>query len=422
MSPISLREFKIPRSGKIIGFLLVLTFAALTRFISLGRPGELVFDEVYYVDGARDFLASGVELEKGAAEFIVHPPVGKWAIALGIRIFGDNPFGWRFSAALAGLLSIALVFFIARKLFKSYFLSITAAILISLDGLHLVMSRTALLDIFLSFFLLLAFYLLITEQLWLAGIVMGLALGTKWSALYVLVAIGIYLLIRDRKFLITPIQFGVIPLLVYTASWTGWFLSSNGWSRDFSSNPIVSWLHYHREMLNFHTGLTTEHSYEASAWNWLILGRPTSFFYATPQGCGSDSCSQEVLALGTPLLWWVGLISIFIAIGYFIYRRERNTGLILMFLLASFLPWLAFPERTTFYFYSIAFEPFLILTIVYVISRALEKPELRSERKRYVISGIALIALCFAYFFPLFVGGVMTYEEWYARMWFSSWI
>jgi dolichyl-phosphate-mannose--protein O-mannosyl transferase len=388
----------------------------------LGRPGELVFDEVYYVDGARDFLASGVELDKGSAEFIVHPPVGKWAIAAGIKVFGDDPFGWRFSAALVGLLSIALIFFITRKLFNSYFLSITAATLMSLDGLHLVMSRTALLDIFLSFFILLAFYFLITDRLWLAGIVMGLALGTKWSAVYVLAALGIYLLLRDKKFLLTPIQFGVVPFFVYLSSWTGWFISNEGWSRNHSSNPLISWIHYHREMLNFHTGLTTEHSYEASAWNWLILGRPTSFFYATPKNCDSESCSQEVLAIGTPFLWWAGVISIFIAIGYFIYRRERDAGLILMFLLASYLPWLAFPERTTFYFYSIAFEPFLILVIIYVIAKALETPELQGERKKYVMAGVGLIALCFAYFFPLFVGGVMTYEDWYSRMWFTSWI
>ena len=139
---------------------LVLIFAAVTRFINLGRPHELVFDEVYYVDGARDFLKSGVEIDGNSPEFIVHPPVGKWAIALGIKIFGDNPFGWRFTAALVGILSVLLVYLISRQLFNSYFLSIAAATLISLDGLHLVMSRTALLDIFLSFFLLLSFYFL----------------------------------------------------------------------------------------------------------------------------------------------------------------------------------------------------------------------------------------------------------------------
>lgn len=401
---------------------LVLIFAALTRFINLGRPNELVFDEVYYVDGARDFLQTGVEVDGASPEFIVHPPVGKWAIAIGIKLFGDNSFGWRFSAALVGVLSVALVYAIAQQLFHSQFLSISAAALMSLDGLHLVMSRTALLDIFLSFFLLLSFYSLITNRLWLMSISMGLALGTKWSALYVLAALGIYLLISRREFIKTALQCGVIPLFVYLVSWSGWFLSDKGWSRDYSTNPLISWIHYHREMLNFHTGLTTEHSYEASAWNWLVLGRPTSFFYATPKSCGSSSCSQEVLAIGTPVLWWLGLIALFTTVGYFIHRRERNAGLILMFWLSSYLPWLAFPERTMFFFYAIAFQPFMVLGIIYVAEKAFEKVESRAERRRYFLGFIALIALCFAYFYPLFVGGVMTYEDWYARMWFSNWI
>ena len=251
---------------------------------------------------------------------------------------------------------------------------------------------------------------------------MGLALATKWSALYVLAALGLYLLIKQRKYLITIIQFGFIPISVYLLSWVGWFRSDKGWDRESGSNAFSSLFNYHREMLNFHTGLTTDHSYQASAWNWLVLGRPTSFYYATPKNCGADSCSQEVLALGTPILWWFGLIAIFISIGYFIYRREKNIGLILMFLLASYLPWLAFPERTTFYFYAIAFQPFMVLSIGYVLSKALEDETQRALRQRYAITFVAAIALCFAYFFPLFVAGVMTYQDWYARMWFSNWI
>jgi len=405
-----------------LALLSILLFSALTRFINLGRPAELVFDEVYYVDGAKDYLAHGVELDKGAAEFIVHPPVGKWAIALGIKVFGDNPFGWRFTAALIGTVSILLVYLIAKQLFKSEFISVVAAALMALDGLHLVMSRTALLDIFLSFFILLAFYLLIKEKLWWAGVVFGLALGTKWSAIYVLAAVGIYLLIANRRYLLTPIQFGVLPLMVYIASWFGWFLSADGWSRNSKSNPLASLINYHREILNFHTGLTTDHSYQASAWNWLVLGRPTSFFYDDPKSCGADSCSQEVLAIGTPILWWAGLVAIFVAIGYFIYRRETSNGLILLFLLSSYLPWLAFPERTTFFFYAIAFQPFLILCIGFVLSKFLENEVTRKVRQQYTLAGVSLVALFFAYFFPLFVGQVITYSDWYARMWFSSWI
>ena len=405
-----------------IALALILLFAAITRFANLGRPNELVFDEVYYVDGARDFLTYGVESQSGEAEFVVHPPLGKWLIAIGIQIFGDNPFGWRFSAALFGLASVALIYFITQSLFKSNFLSLAATALISLDGLHLVMSRTALLDIFLSFFILLTFYLVIKEEYWQAGIAIGLALATKWSALYLLIALILFLLIYKRTYIKTSVQFIVLPVSTYLITWSGWFISDIGWKRDSASNSLLSLFNYHREILNFHTNLKTNHPYEASPWNWLILGRPTSFFYATPKQCGQESCSQEVLALGTPTLWWLGLFSIFITLGYFIYQRELNAGLILLFLFANYLPWIAFPERTTFYFYSIAFEPYLILALIYVMSKALENQELRGVRKKYALVTIGLIGLTFAYFLPLYVGSVLPYQDWYGRMWFPSWI
>ena len=396
---------------------IILGISALLRTFRLGTPNELVFDEVYYVDGARDFLANGVELTDGKAEFVVHPPVGKWMIAIGMKLFGDDPFGWRISAALFGVASIYLIFLAARKLFNSDFLALLSAALASIDGLHLVMSRTALLDIFLMTFLLGAFVALLYQRYFLMALMLGSALGTKWSALYFIIAIAIYLLVKERKALIS---YSIIIPSVYLISWSGWFFSSNGWDRNSSSNSLSSLFNYHKEILNFHTNLKVDHSYEASPWNWLILGRPTSFFYASPKTCGADNCAQEILAMGTPPIWWVGLIAIFVTIGYFIYRRDKSAGFILLGLLSNYLPWLLFPERTTFYFYAIAFQPFLILAIAFAIKEFLKESE--NKRRIWVLSGFSLSALVFLYFAPLYLGTVLTYDAWYSRMWFASWI
>ncbi|MEY3455137.1 MAG: hypothetical protein RLZZ92_257 [Actinomycetota bacterium] len=406
-----------PSPRLILGLILLLT--ALIRFWNLGTPDKLVFDEVYYVDGAKDYLTNGVETTKGAAEFVVHPPVGKWLIALGIQILGDSPAGWRLSAAIFGTFSILLIYFVALRLFSSQFLALVSAGLMSIDGLHLVMSRTALLDIFLMFFLLAAFLALLHERHIVAALLLGLALGTKWSAIYFIAAILIYLLVinRRRALLYLPI----IPI-TYLFTWSGWLISDKGWSRDYSSNPLISLFQYHREILNFHTGLTTEHSYEASPWNWLVLGRPTSFFYESPKSCGAESCSQEILAMGTPIIWWFGLIALFITLGYFITRRERGAGLILLALLSNYLPWLLFPERTTFYFYAIAFLPYLILAITYSIKLYLEDEAKQPKRIQNVYAALGLTALIFAYFAPVYLGIVLTYDDWYSRMWLPSWI
>ncbi len=413
---------------------------------NLGLPKGFIFDEVYYAKDAHSLLLHGVELDaKGLAEFVVHPPVGKWLIAGGIKIFGFNEFGWRISSAIFGSLAIWLIYFVAKRLFNNYLVSTTCAALMVLDGLHLVHSRTALLDIFLMFFVLLGFYFLLNSWNWAAGLALGLALGVKWSALYYIVAFFSFVLYSDyrtelaqeisaplkqivrSKLLKRSAQFGIIPLAAYIASWTGWFLTSNGWDRTHSKQIINSFFYYHSQIFTFHTNLTERHSYQANPWSWLIQSRPTSFFYATPTGCGTNSCSQEILALGTPLLWWSGIAAIAITFGYWIARREWQSGLLLLALAAGYLPWFLMQKRTTFSFYSIIFEPYLILIIGYVAYKFLESSTPDSlgglvNRQRALLGYIAVIALCFLYFLPIFMGITTTYGDWLNRMWLPSWI
>ena len=417
--------------------ILIAIAAFLVRIINLGSPKGLVFDEVYYVDGARDLLKYGVEVSGSDPEFIVHPPVGKWLIASGIKLFGDNEFGWRFASAVFGTLLILLFARLVHVLFYSPLLTALGAVLMALDGLLLVHSRTALLDLFLTFFTLLGVFLWHRNRHIWAGIAFGLAIGCKWSAIYFVAIIGLIavyrvLIAHDIRKTLKPIaakfaQYGLLPVFVYTLTWSGWFMSDRGWSRQSSSNPLSSWIHYHSEMLNFHTGLTDSHPYEANPWNWLVMGRPTSFFYDSPKGCSAEICAQEVLALGTPLLWWVGTIAIAVVVGYWIkslisHRIDMAANIVVLGLAAGYLPWFAMQQRTVFTFYAIIIEPFLILAIVYC-AKLLLASGLKPVVSQSIVGGIlALIILCFLFFIPLFTGQVITYEDWNLRMWFDSWI
>lgn len=403
---------------------LVISFLAfLLRIFNLSKPKGLVFDEIYYVDGARDYLKFGVEVTKGAPEFIVHPPVGKWLIAIGIKLFGNHEFGWRIAVAVAGTLTVYLTARIAQRIFHENKWATLAALLMALDGLNLVMSRTALLDIFLTLFVLLA------VNAWLKGkylnfaIYLGLAMGSKWSAIYFVVVFLILELIVNRN-LIRVIKVGITSGAIYILTWFGWFSSSLGWDRDSKSNPLSSLIYYHKEMLGFHTGLTEKHSYQANPWSWLVMGRPTSFFYESPKGCGTKNCAQEVLAIGTPILWWLGAIAIVFLIGVNLHNlamREFDLASLIPFLgiLAGYLPWFFFQKRTVFTFYAVVFAPFLILAIVLLAKLAYEY----DEKLKYVITIVVIaIALNFLYFYPVFTGAITTYDAWYARMWWSSWI
>ena len=417
--------------------ILIALASFVLRIINLGLPKGFVFDEVYYVDGARDLLKYGVEVDGTNPEFIVHPPVGKWLIASGIKLFGDSEFGWRFASAIFATLLILLFARLVHVLFYSPLLTGLGAALMALDGLLLVHSRTALLDLFLTFFTLLGVLLWHRNRHIWAGIAFGLAIGCKWSAVYFVAVIGLItvyqiLVAHDIRKALKPIaakflQYGLLPVVVYTLTWSGWFISDRGWSRQWSSNPILSWLHYHQEMLNFHTGLTEKHPYEANSWSWLVMGRPTSFFYESPKGCGAKDCAQEILALGTPILWWVGTISIAVVIGYWIrslihHRVDSAANIVVLGVVAGYLPWFAMQQRTVFSFYAIIIQPFLIVAIVYC-AKLLLGSGLKPAVSQSIVGGIfALIVLCFIFFIPLFTGQVITYEDWQLRMWFESWI
>ncbi|MEJ6626969.1 MAG: phospholipid carrier-dependent glycosyltransferase [Actinomycetes bacterium] len=411
-------------------------FGLILRFWNLDSPKGKIFDEVYYAANAQSLLENGVEIDSktGLAQFIVHPPTGKWLIAIGIKLFGYNEFGWRSAAALVGSLSIILMYFTAKKLFNNRFLSVLAASLISMDGLHLVHSRVALLDIFLLFFIQIAVLAFLHQKYWISTLALGLATSVKWSGLYVLIALAFLVLVTDfrkhrflgsdhpfrelvrRNLLFRFLQFAIFPTFVYVASWFGWFATNNGWDRNFSSNPLLSFWHYHVEILNFHTELRDPHPYSANPWSWLIQGRPTSFFYETPKNCGGINCSQEILALGTPVLWWAATIALLVTIGIWVSKRDWQAEILLIAIGASYLPWFAIQERTMFSFYAVAFEPFILLTLVFVVSKIV-----KTQRKVAAIL-VAIVLANFLYFLPIFLGLPLTYNSWHDRMWLPSWI
>lgn len=401
----------------------ILTFALSIRLWRLSLPTGYIFDEVYYAKNANSLLSSAVELDaQGQAEFVVHPPFGKWLIAIGIRLFGNEEFGWRFASVIFGTLSILLIYLIVKKLFNSEFLSITAALLMAFDGLNLVMSRVALLDIFLMFFILLSIYFLIINNLWLSGSAIGLALSIKWSAAFLIplfiLFVVVYNKVTFRSLFKVMGQFTLLPISIYFASWSGWIFSSQGWARQSESNVFASLWNYHLQILDFHQGLDDKHAYQANPWSWLVLGRPTSFYYESPSDCGAEKCAQEILAIGTPLLWWISIFAVAITFGFLVTKLERAAAIILLGFAGTYLPWFFIQSRTTFYFYSISTLPFLILALIYCFNQLLNSAIYR----KYIISFVVLVAINFIYFLPIYLGISIPYSQWLSRMWFESWI
>jgi dolichyl-phosphate-mannose-protein mannosyltransferase len=194
--------------------LLLILVSALLRFVRLSEPAELVFDETYYAKDACLYAGQTPEdcmLLQETEQSYVHPPLGKWLIAVGIKLFGFSSFGWRFMAAVFGTGLVVVVFLLTRQLFHDLWTAGIAGLLVATDFLMLVQSRIAMLDIFLAFFVSLAFTFMALDRnevlrvrnhfgesqsggsasyrpvhRYAAGASLGLALAVKWSALLAL--------------------------------------------------------------------------------------------------------------------------------------------------------------------------------------------------------------------------------------------
>lgn len=444
-----------PRVQTAVLYLPVLLVAAVIRLINLGSPRALVFDEVYYVRDAWtlwnlgfesewpegvDFVAGDTVRFSTDPSFIAHPPLGKLIIGAGMALFGpDNSFGWRFSTAVAGILVVLFTMLIARRLFRSPFAAALAGLIVSLDGVAITLSRTALLDGILAAFLLAAFLVLLKHRddpgwgQWLlfAGVLLGAASAVKWSGLYAFAVFGVWIAFdairrqgswRATGEIIRAALIATPALIVtYVASWSGWLFSTGGYDRQsvvIEGNPIGSALAslwtYHQAIFEYNISLVTPHNYQANPFGWLLLARPTAFYYETT--CG-DGCAEYITSISNPVFWFVGVVALVWLIIHSV-RSKSTWGIpVLVGVAATYVPWLFFAHRTVFQFYTVTLEPFLALAAVWLFVR------LWRTGWEQVVTGLVVAGVVVAAFFlPVWMG--FPIPVWFAaaHYWFPWWI
>ena len=482
--------------------LLVTLLAAVLRLQGLGHPHTLVFDETYYVkdawtlmhlgyegswgDGANEsFIAGDVDVFTDKASFVVHPPLGKWIIALGMMLLGPGSgWGWRLTTALVGVAAVLLLFYVGKLLSGSTTVGAVAAFLLAIDGIGIVMSRVVLLDNSLMLFVLLTFFFVLLDRrrtrerildivaaraarrsddrpvpwgpvLWnrpwilAAGAAAGAACAVKWSGLYALAAVGIYLVVSDalarraagvgfwptdaafRQGPATFLLFVPVAAVVYLASWTGWFVTDGGYARDSDPNPFVALWKFHEQIYAFHVGLTAEHAYENPAWAWPLLTRPTWMFWQlTPQGdpgCTSPGgCAQSISSVPNPIIWFAAVAAVLWIVYRFIRTRDWRYGFVLTGVAATYVPWLLYPERTIFQFYTVTILPFMLLALAFTLREIAGVPGSPPERKQtgrwVVLVFLVVVTLVSGFFYPVWVGWEVPYEFWRLHNWMPSWV
>lgn len=454
-----------------IAFVAIVLFAAVIRLVHLSDPPSLVFDEVYYAKDACFYAGnepSACEFEGTDEQTAVHPPLGKWLISAGVAAFGYDSFGYRIVPALAGALTVALMFLLARRLSRSLLVATLAALLLAIDPLHFVQSRVSMLDIFLPMFALAALLFLVIDRDRLiarakspperdgktghgllrrpwriaAGAAAGAAVATKWSGglvllLVLLLAVAWETAARPEAGRLTA--FGrslrhegpaiflwliVLPAMVYLVTYTGRLEGSVfawPWTEGSFWNNLGARHHY---MYYFHKDLEATHSYQSPAWSWMLLKRPVSYFFCSGADCNPsqpEGTYQEIFATGSPFVWWSSIL----AIGYlaWVWVRDRALtrpeGLVLAGFAVTYLPWMLIEafgvsgRSAVFIFYLLPTVPFMVLAIALVAQQIGDSWEARAAISIFVIGAVGM----FAFYYPLLTKRSLPVEQWRNRIW-----
>lgn len=509
---------------------VIALIAALTRFIGLGSAtdnGTPIFDEKHYAPQSFQISQLGIE-ENPAYGLIVHPPLAKQIQSIGGFLFGYSPWGWRLSAALAGVLVIVLVVRMTRRLTRSTWLGGLAGLLLCADGVLFVTSRVGMLDIYQVLFVTAAASLLLVDRDqmrermhaaalagrinpspggpamglgWLAvpilaaglaaaaivalkgwsgttllllgallvgfgailyyllrasdfgrapvsdlgprlgfrwwrfaaGLMLGCAIGVKWSGLYYIAVFGVLAVcldvaVRSRYGVRRPLL-GMLtrdsvpafaslvlwPVVVYALSWTPWFADENSVYRHvvgtkvpadegltFLPDALRSYFYYQSSVMEFHSSLTTSagnlHPWESKPWAWPMSLRPMLYFIEQgPEvsGCGADSCVRAIMLNGTPMMWWLAIPVLCFALWRALFSRDGRYAFALVAYLAGIVPWFFMYDRQMYFFYGALLIPFFVIMLALIlgeIAGVLRSRRTQSDSEREDLREAAALA------------------------------
>ena len=402
---------------------------------------DVYFDETWYVPTARQWLVDGQMLHPE------HPPLAKMLIGAGMKLFGDNPFGWRVLPLVFGALTVTAVWLWTLALGADLALALYAAAITLLDGIVFVQSRIAMLDIFLICFGTLALAAFTAGEnaktsggatRWhlTAGCCLGLAGACKWSGFFLgFGLVGLKLVIallrlwRTRFEDARPGDFyapqapaigllgGLAAYLI--APFVAYFVSYA--PQMIRAHSLYEFVATHESMIAIMTGKSADHPYKSLWYTWPVLWRPVWYLFDAPAkeagGWSEIGKAAAVVGLPNPFVLLAGEAAMIWALYAGVIARARAPLIVVVAFFAQWLPWAANPKGLEFYYY---FYPSIVCLgpALALVAGALRRP----WRDLYVYLTLAASAAMFVYFLPILVSSVgVGPAAFEARVWLPTW-
>lgn len=405
------------------------------------------FDEIYFPRTAYEHIHGYPVYET------THPPMGKVIMSLGIRIFGMNPFGWRFMGTLFGVGIVPLMYLLGLKIFKKRIYAFGAAFLMMFDFMRLAQTRLATIDSYSAFFILCMYYFMydyFTQKsyekkhfrkslipLLFCGIMFGFGASTKWVCIYTGVGLAFLFFLskyqeaddmvsgrvaeehKKRSWLTTNfiptclaciVFFIVIPGIIYILSYIPYMAPSP----DKSLLDIV--IKNQTDMYRYHSMLTEGHPYGSAWYTWPLNIRPI-YYYSGNQANLADGMGTSIVSMGNPLVWWVGFACIIPALFYTWKKRDKGMLIVFVGYAVQFFPWILVTRVAFIYHYFTAL-PFIVFMIIYVIKNLIEDGIIN---KHVMWIYFALVLLLFVFFYPVLTAREVSRDYINGLRWFSTW-
>ncbi len=391
------------KSAKTYLFLII-SFAFLTRVVFLGSPPKEYFDEVYHAFTARVMLHADPKAwewwntpPEGFAYEWTHPPLAKLGMVVGMKVFGENSFGWRIPGAILGTGIVILIYLISTEIFKDRLIGVLSSLIFSLEGLPLVLSRIGMNDTYFLFFALLCFYFYLKEKNFWAALAFGLSISSKWSAIWLIPILVLSHFVFKRKFKFSYLWFFVIPPMIYLASYIPMFASGHTFDQFIEVQKQMWW---------YHTNLKATHAYQSQWWSWPITLRPV-YLYTSEEAGGLVS---RIYAFGNPIVSIFSLFSVIVSAYHAYILKSKKLGFVVFSYLIFFVPWAASPRIMFYYHYfpSIVFASILSAYILRVY-------------RKITLPVLLMFSIFFLYFLPHYIGIKIPLSLDKSYYWFRSW-
>lgn len=395
------------RRPHIIVLLLIVVLSFWLRGWNAFETKSYLSDEIILVPGMENYFAFGTFFPDGWEQ----PPFNYYLLRLSTYLFGVGPLAWRIKNILLGGIAPLVIYLLALELLKSRKMALLAALMMAIEPMHILFSRSANAEVPATTFFLLASICVIRfakgslQTLLPAGILLGLTHAQKWYFLLPSLMLLLYVVLAYRRDpgVSRPLIAGysvtmllLVPFTLYTLPYYQWL--GRGYDlREFVLLQFDAYRELQAQDLKTFIDPFIRSSM-SSPIEWFIKPMIHVTKYMS-----NGMAGQYLAYIGNIPVWMLTFPS-FALLSYASYKKKNIEHAIVVILFCFSYFQFAAVRRPVFLYSALTVLPFVYLAVSHFIVTLAEQ----TRKPTVVVIIIALLLVTAGlYYYPLVTNGVV---------------